>query len=222
MNRVVLYFILYPLVLASILGCQRVDGKVTNNDKSIWPVSSYNFGDLEKLSAKDQVSLLRSSGYQGILLRMTKDANFEMLPDFLDEADKFDDFNINAVFVRYNFSDPAEKREKWIEVIDQVAEKGIQLWVIFGKPEEGYDELFVENKLREIVNYATPKKVEVILYPHSWCFIETAEEGMPFIEKIDHDNLKVAFHFLFFISSTSCIICINCLFFKISCNLALA
>lgn len=193
MKRIILYYTLLPLLLVSVAACQTVD-RNESYGKTLWPISSYNFGGMENFSARDQISLLRKSEYQGIILRVAKEVDFQMLPEFMKEADKFDDFKINAVFVRYNFDDPVEQREKWTEVVDHVAGKGIQLWVIFGKKVEGYDDIFVENKLREIVSYASPKKVEVILYPHSWCFFESAEEGMPFIEKINHDNLKIAFH----------------------------
>ncbi len=146
------------------------------------------------MSAEKQVSVLRETGYKGIILRIAKDYDFEMLPDFLLEAEKYDDFKISAGFVRYNFDDPIEKRESWTGVVDQIAGKNIQLWVIFGKSVQGYGNDFLESKLREIVEYASQKEVEVVLYPHSTCVIESAEEGMPFVEKINRDNLKIAFH----------------------------
>ena len=181
------------LLFLTIVGaCQTSSKKELN--ANTWPISSYNFGGMETLSAEKQVSLLRSSGYQGIILRIAKELDFEMLPDFLEEVEKFDDFRIDALFVRYNFNDPVERRENWTEVINQITGKNIQLWVIFGKKVDGYDDVFVEQKLREIVEYSTPKKVEVILYPHSSCYFESAEEGMPLVEKINHENLKIAFH----------------------------
>ena len=180
------------LSITILFACQTTSKKELPTNK--WPISSYNFGGMENMTAEEQVALLRKSGYQGITLRIAKDIDFENLPDFLSEADKFDDFNINAVFIRYNFDAPLERRESWTDVVEQIAGKDIQLWVIFGKKVEGYDDVFVEKKLREVVEYSTPKEVEVILYPHSSCYFESAEEGMPLVEKINHDNLKIAFH----------------------------
>jgi sugar phosphate isomerase/epimerase len=194
MNKQFYNYIAFLLILTFIGACQSADKKELKANKSLWPISSYNFGGMETMSAEEQVSLLRSSGYQGIILRIAKDVDFVMLPDFLEEADKFDDFRIDALFVRYNFNDSIERRESWTEVVNQIAGKNIQLWVIFGKKVEGYDDAFVEEKLREIVAYSTPKEVEVVLYPHSSCYFESAEEGMPLVEKINHDNLKIAFH----------------------------
>lgn len=181
------------LFMLFIFGACQQD-KRNNSRVNNWPISSYNFGGMENMSAEEQVSLLRKSGYQGITLRVAKGYNFKMLPEFISEVDKYDDFNINAVFIRYNFDDPLELRESWADVVNQIAERNIQLWVIFGKKIEGYGDAFVEEKLREIVDYSTPKEVEVILYPHSSCYFESAEEGMPLVEKINQDNLKIAFH----------------------------
>lgn len=190
-NRIYNYVVLL-LSITIIYACQTTSKKELQTNA--WPISSYNFGGMETKSAEEQVTLLRKSGYQGIILRIAKELDFEMLQDFLSEADKHDDFRINALFVRYNFDDSLERRENWTDVVDQIAGKNIQLWVIFGKKVEGYGDVFIEKKLREIVAYSTPKEVEVVLYPHSSCYFESAEEGMPFVEKINHDNLKIAFH----------------------------
>jgi sugar phosphate isomerase/epimerase len=194
MNKKIYNYITLLLIVISIGACQSLEKKELKTAKNTWPISSYNFGGMENMSVEEQVALLRKSGYQGITLRIAKDIDFKNLPDFLSEADKFDDFSINALFVRYNFDDSVERRESWTDVVDQIAGKNIQLWVIFGKKVEGYGNVFVENKLREIVDYAKQKEVEVVLYPHSSCFFESAEEGMPLVEKINDDNLKIAFH----------------------------
>jgi sugar phosphate isomerase/epimerase len=68
----------------------------------------------------------------------------------------------------------------------------ISLWIIFGK--DRFDDAFIEDKIREIVAYATPKKVEVVLYPHSSNYFEASEEALVSADKIDHPNLTIAFH----------------------------
>ncbi|MEQ9303529.1 MAG: TIM barrel protein [Marinoscillum sp.] len=158
-----------------------------------WQISSYNFGGIQEVTVEEQVALLRQSGYDGLILRVATPANFQMLPDFLAEADKYEDFQIHAVFVRYNFEDTV-MRERWIEVMDQIANKRIQLWVIFGKKMEGYDEIFIENKLLEINVYALERGVEVILYPHSSTYYESVDEALPMVKQINSPNLKTAVH----------------------------
>jgi len=188
-------YILTFLVLASLNSCFFTKKNTQIEEKNpTWAVTSYNFGGLEKMTAIEQISILRNSGYQGIVLSTATEQNFEMLGDFIQESDKYDDFKIYATFIRYNFEEPIEIREKWKVAVDEIAGRSIQLWVIFGKKIEGYDDAFVENKLKEILEYSRAQKVEVVLYPHSSCYFESAEEGMPFVERINHDSLKIAFH----------------------------
>ncbi|WP_421897807.1 sugar phosphate isomerase/epimerase family protein [Marinoscillum sp.] len=167
--------------------------QLPTNKSSKWPISSYNFGGMQEMSVAEQVSLLRLSGYDGLILRVATPANFEMLPDFIAEVDKYDDFQIHAAFVRYNFEDTV-MREQWKEVVDQIASRHIQLWVIFGKEVEGYDEVFIENKLREINDYALVRGVEVILYPHSSTYYESVEEALPMVKRVSSSNLHTAVH----------------------------
>jgi sugar phosphate isomerase/epimerase len=178
-------------LISSALG---KDGSATVNTSHPWPVTSYNFGGLEKLSPQDQIDLLHRSGYDGIILRCATEKNFQNLDRYIQAAERTDHFKIDAVFERYNFKDSAQRRERWKQVVDKISGKKIQLWVIFGKKTQGVDDAFIERKLREIVTYAAPKGVEVILYPHSSCYIESAEEALPFVEKINHPHLKLAFH----------------------------
>ncbi|GAB5562180.1 MAG: hypothetical protein SynsKO_38270 [Synoicihabitans sp.] len=158
-----------------------------------WDIASYNFGALMELGPDEQIATLRQYGYDALTLRVAKTDDFENLPRFLAAADQYEDFRIHAAFVRYNFEDE-EFKETWREVVDQIAERDIQLWVVYGKPVQGYDEAFVLGKTREIVDYAIPREVPVVIYPHSNCFFESAEEAMPLVEKFSAEELSVAFH----------------------------
>ena len=197
---------LFIITIIGILMCFCSDQKNPNShiDETLystsdstlelaWELSSYNFGGLEELSVSKQVSILRDYNYDGIILRAAKDHNFEDLPDFLQEADKYEDFKIHSAFVRYNFDDE-DKKERWTEVVDQIAGKSIQLWVIFGKKIPGFDDDFISSKLNEIVTYASSKHVHVVLYPHSSTYFESIEEGLPFLIPHDKDDLSIAFH----------------------------
>ncbi len=73
-------------------------------------------------------------------------------------------------------------------------DKGIALWFIFGKPEEGITEKHVEGILREVVDYADQKNVPVTLYPHSSCYYYSAEQALPMVKCINHPNLMLAVH----------------------------
>jgi sugar phosphate isomerase/epimerase len=96
--------------------------------------------------------------------------------------------------IRYNFNEAEKVRERWKMWVDKIAGKNIELWVIFGKKMDGINDEYIEAKLREIVNYAKTKKVKVILYPHSYCYIASAEGALPFVKKINDKNLQLAVH----------------------------
>lgn len=186
-----LLLVVFFHLISSALG---KDGGVPINTGHLWPVTSYNFGGLEKLPAKDQVKLLHRYGYNGIILKCATIEDFQNIDRHIEAVERTDNFRIDAIFERYNFEDPAQRRERWKKVVDKISGKKIQIWLIFGKKTEGVNDAFIERKLREIVAYAAPKGVEVILYPHSSCYIESAEEALPFVEKVNHPQLKLAFH----------------------------
>ncbi len=188
-----LLLVLIPLQL--LLLFVKVEGAKKNNcPPSKWALTAYNFGGLEKFTPEEQINLLNKKGYKGIILRGATEGNVQNLDAFIQESDEIKDFHIQAVFVRYNFTDSENDKNRWKKVVDIISEKNIQLWFIFGKKVEGITDDFIELKLREVVSYATNNKVEVILYPHSKCYIESAEEALPFVEKINHPNLNLAFH----------------------------
>jgi endonuclease/exonuclease/phosphatase family metal-dependent hydrolase len=159
-----------------------------------YPIASYNYGGLEKKSPKEQVQLLERFGYNQIVLKSETVEDFKSIDEFILLDSLNSNFKVNAVFERYNFIDSDERKERWKLVVDKIANKKIQLWIIFGKKNEGITNEFIENKLTQISKYAFEKNVEVILYPHSDCYISSAEEALPFVKKINQSNLKLAFH----------------------------
>ncbi|NDP20487.1 MAG: sugar phosphate isomerase/epimerase [Paludibacter sp.] len=157
-------------------------------------LSAYNFGSLGKLAPSTQIALLKKTGYKGVILNSETKDDSANLDIFLNELRNDKHFKVHAVMVRYNFADPLQKREGWKTTIDRIANKRIELWFIFGKKIDGITDRFIETKLKEVVEYAKTKNVPVILYPHSKCYIASAEEALPFVQKINDPNLKLAVH----------------------------
>jgi sugar phosphate isomerase/epimerase len=191
------------VIAAAWLSC-AVLGVVANSDgksprgaaitpMGTWEIASYNFGALLELTPEEQIAELRRHGYDALTLRVAEAEDFENLPLFLATAARYDDFRIHAAFVRYNFEDEAFK-ERWTEVVDAISGRNIQLWVVFGKPVDGYDDSFVARKLRKIISYSEARDVQVVLYPHSSTYFETVEEAMPLVEQFEPAELTVAFH----------------------------
>jgi sugar phosphate isomerase/epimerase len=185
-----LYVLFFCLISCSTT--KNTDQKLYS--KTIWPIASYNYGGLDKKSPKDQIQLLDSFGYDRIVLKSEKIEDFNNIDEFIRLTGNDYKIKINSIFERYNFNDPEERKERWKKVVDKIADKDIQLWIIFGKKTDGITDDFIENKLREITDYSKQKNVEVILYPHSDCYIASAEEALPFVEKINNPNLKLALH----------------------------
>jgi sugar phosphate isomerase/epimerase len=170
------------------------DEIITENDDVSNPFFAYNFGGLEDLPPAQQIDLLKKHGYDGITLRMVKAEHVAEYLEFSEVVNKTEDFRIYSVFVRYNFADSEEDRNRWKEVVDLIQNQDIDLWFIFGKKENGIDDAHVEGVLRNVVNYSADKNVPVTLYPHSWCYFDTSESSLPMVKKIDHPNLKLAVH----------------------------
>jgi sugar phosphate isomerase/epimerase len=158
------------------------------------PIASYNYGGLNKISPKEQVQILSKYGYDGIVLKSETKEDFNNIDEFIGLTENGNKIKIISIFERYNFNDSVNRRERWKEVVDKIADKEIQLWVIFGKKVDGITDDFVEQKLREINLYAAQKKVAVILYPHSDTYISSAEQALLFVKKINDKNLKLALH----------------------------
>lgn len=159
-----------------------------------WPIASYNYGGLNKKSPKEQIQILDSFGYDRIVLKSETIEDFNNIDEFISLTQKNSKIKINSIFERYNFNDPEERKERWKKVVDKIADKNIQLWIIFGKKMEGITDDFILTKLREITVYSKQKNVEIILYPHSDTYIASAEEALPFVEEINNPNLKLALH----------------------------
>lgn len=185
MNRI----LIVSLIILVFFSCSAGNKKIETN-----PFFVYNFGGLENYTPKQQIDLLQKMGYDGICLRMAKAEHVDELANFILAAEKYPDFNIYSVFVRYNFQEPKVDRNRWREVVDIIQDKGIALWFIFGKPQPGVSEQNIEDILRNVVDYSARKNVAVTLYPHSSCYFYSTEQALPMVKKINHPNLKLAVH----------------------------
>ncbi len=157
-------------------------------------LTAYNFGSLGRLVPTEQIKVLKNTGYRGLILNSQTKEDSVNLNIFINELRNDKQFNIHALMIRYNFNEAEKVRERWKMWVDKIAGKNIELWVIFGKKMDGINDEYIEVRLREIVKYAKTKKVKVVLYPHSYCYIASAEEALPFVKKINDKNLQLAVH----------------------------
>jgi len=167
----------------------------TSCDRSVEPsLYVYNFGGLEKLSPIEQVNMIKEKGYKGLILQMASQHHVENLPVFLSIADADNEFEIPAVFIRYNFDASVIDRNRWRNVVDLIKGKSIVLWVIFGPVQPNVNDDTIEGVLNEMLDYTTNKSVKIAVYPHSDCYFETCEQVLPIIQHINHPNLSTVLH----------------------------
>ncbi len=183
---------LLSVFLALIICCGILAASKNQFKKERFSLTAYNFGSLGKLVPMQQLTTLHEAGYCGIILNSQTKQDTLNIDTFIVESRKFANFSVHAVMVRYNFDDA--QRENWKLIVNKIANMHIELWIIFGKKMNGITDRFIEEKLREVVRYSAKKQVKVILYPHSLCYIASAEAALPFVEKINNPNLKLAVH----------------------------
>ena len=191
-NNTVIFKILFICLIAFTLNV--ASQSIDKSNKPDLSLTAYNFGSLGMLSPIEQIKVLKNAGYKGLILNSQTKEDSVNLNIFIKELRNDKQINIHALMIRYNFNEAGQVRERWKMWVDKIAGKNIELWVIFGKKMDGITDGFIESKLREIVKYAKTKKVKVILYPHSYCYIASAEEALPFVKKINDKNLQLAVH----------------------------
>ena len=159
------------------------------------PFYVYNFGRLTERSAAEQSRLLRTIGYDGMAVSCASAGDAALLDDYLRAADdSAGKFKVFATFVRYNFEAAAADRERWREILGKIAGRGIDLWLIIGKPTPSASDAVVDRIVGEVADAAARRGVTVVLYPHSLCYIASAEQALPFLQRLARPNLGVAVH----------------------------
>jgi streptogramin lyase len=159
-----------------------------------WPLFIYNFGGLDKLPIKEQVSLLHRHGYAGMAVDIADAAKQNQFDQYQAAAKKVDGPKIFAAFYRFNYSEKTGISRDWVQVVDRLAGTGTDLWLITGKPQDGLTPELLEREIRGVVDYAASKSLRVTLYPHSKNVISTAEEALVYVEKVNRTNLDLAVH----------------------------
>lgn len=154
---------------------------------------TYTFG-LEKLNNSEQVLLADSLNFEGFLLRGFWENYSTYVESFYNvQSLKNKHFRILGVF----FPIQLEKTDSLLlEVLPVLAKYKISLWPIFW-PIEGEskntDKLIIE-KLSDLCDLAKENGLDVVIYPHVGTLMPTAGKSIPYIQKVNKDNLFTSFH----------------------------
>ncbi len=155
------------------------------------PLYVYNFGGLETLSPEEQVAAATEAGFAGLVLDVNKPAALANLPRHLAASQPPHLKKILAVFVRIDFADPAADTARYQEVVRQIAGQDIPLWIILGNKKPTITQPEAEAALVAAVTFAGKHGVRTALYPHSHCFISSAEQALPYVRKLNRPDFTV-------------------------------
>jgi sugar phosphate isomerase/epimerase len=178
---------LYCLLLVSLALCAGLPGRTQAAAAAVSPrpLYVYNFGGLETLTPEQQCNLVTETGYAGLVLKIETPADLDNLPLFLASSIKPNGPKILAVFVRFGFTNPAEDLARSRKVVELIAGQDIALWLILdNKKKPAVTAAEAEDALTGAVSFASSRGVRSALYPHSRCLVSSAEEALPFVEKI--------------------------------------
>ncbi len=188
-------------LLLFVVGCQsnKVAAGQKNKNRKKEQVGNlfftYDF-TLEKKTVKERVRFLDSIGYQGVTFPVNNLKDIEKLKEYqrMVQSETNGRLQIPAVFFSFN---PETKKvtENWKKLADQLAGTGTDIWVIVGK---GKTETFKREEVlqffKDISDYCTPLKLNVVIYPHYNTYIESAKETIPYIKEANRKNLFTSFH----------------------------
>ncbi|MDI1337555.1 MAG: TIM barrel protein [Lacunisphaera sp.] len=149
------------------------------------PLYVYNFGGLESLSPEKQCAAATTAGFAGLVLDVNKPETLANLPRHLAYCMLPHATKILAVFTRIDFADPAADTGRYQEVVRQIAGHDIPLWIILGNKKPGLTRPEAEAALAAAVAFAGEHGVRSALYPHSHCYVSSAEQALPYVQKIN-------------------------------------
>ena len=158
------------------------------------PLYIYDAGGLEELSAEQQGKLVGESGFAGMVLEVESDADLENLSQQLIYGRAPYSTRTMAVTVRFDFVDLDQEMAVCQEVVRAIAHQDIIMWVIVGNKNKAATMEDAELAVGNLVDYASKNGVRTAIYPHSYCLINSAEEALPFVKKLNRPDLSMVIH----------------------------
>lgn len=167
---------IYNLLL--ILGCAiAVQAQGISDD-----LYAFDFR-MEAIPIPERVQLLTDLGYQGATFAVRDEASLKKLSQYRDtEAFRKGKFSVPIVYIPFQFGkDDATKPPIWERIL--ATSPGTSIWLII-KNDNGEATPEKTKALLRRMSEATQKAgVDLVLYPHDNTFIESVEEGLPYLEK---------------------------------------
>lgn len=156
------------------------------------PLGSFNF-DFDRLGATpaEQLRELRNIGYAGLTMNMAGKKNLALFDEYLPELQKTG-LTFYAGYIAAKFTDDNSALLRNIEKsLQRLKSVDASFWLIVRATEQ--DETTLLKIVEKIAQMADEAGVELILYPHDNCEIESAEDALAFTQKLGR-NLKISLH----------------------------
>ena len=140
----------------------------------------YDFGGLEKLSVEQNVRLLSQLGYAGICVNGWDTVR---LKEFLQKSNRLPVRSVifSHKFARVGFRMHAKERQA-MNLMSRIRGGGT-IWLVFQTTKTKAKLSDVLALAQEVIDYAKPRNIKVVLYPHFGTFFATVQAVWPIIQK---------------------------------------
>ncbi|SOE23212.1 Sugar phosphate isomerase/epimerase [Spirosomataceae bacterium TFI 002] len=158
-------------------------------DKSLY---AFDF-KMDHLSIPERATLFSELGYSGTTFIVKTDDQRDKLQEYL-ETEEFASgkLTIPVVYFSFDFSKNIEnENELWHKTLESLP-NGTALWVIILNENATKEKALT--LLRDMAKEGQRLNRDIVIYPHDNCFIESAEEAIPYIEELNEPNLYLTVH----------------------------
>ncbi len=149
---------------------------------------------MDDMSVAERSKLFAGLGYKGTAFAVKTDKQREKLTEYL-ETKEFTTGNLSipVVYFPFDFSKNLDNENTlWRKTLASLP-AGTALWVIILNKENATKEKTVA-LLKTMSQEAQKLNKDIVIYPHDNCFIESAEEAIPYIKEVNEPNLFLTLH----------------------------
>ena len=158
-------------------------------DKSLF---AFDF-KMDHMPVAKRAELFSELGYSGTTFIVKTDEQREKLQKYLKTKEfASGKLSIPVVYFSFNFSKNIEKENKLWRNTLKALPKTTALWVIILKKDATKEKTLA--LLKNMSQEAKKLNKDIVIYPHDNCFIESAEEAIPYIEAVNEPNLFLTLH----------------------------
>ncbi len=173
----------------------RDKGSVSDTKKIKRELHAFDNGLTRIKSFKEKAAVLKELGYDGICWRPGAKPD-EML-DLLDKHG----LRMLSTYVggRVDAENPGFDK-RLAEEIETYRKHGTIIWLNLGRGKDAGDEIAVK-LINEVADLAARAGLEVVLYPHVGCYVETVEDALRLAKKVGRPNVGMSFNLCHFLKT---------------------